>query len=122
MKRSIALSVAALCSVALTSFAGDVVNDTWLDGTRTDPTPPTYSEAGVDGDFDGNLESAWFNASGTMTPSAGHLVLGTPATSASWTTYFTTPGAPITLSNPGDQIAVTWAFTPANVNANNTSQ
>ena len=54
-----------LCGVgalAVTSRAAIVVNDTWQDGTRTDPAAPTYSENGTDSDADGNIESAWFNA------------------------------------------------------------
>ena len=50
-----------------------LVNDTWLDGTRTDPASPTYAENngifGGDADLDGNLESAWFRGgAGTFDP------------------------------------------------------
>ena len=45
---------------AAAGHAAVLVNDTWQDGTRTDPASPTYSENGTDTDADGNLESAWF--------------------------------------------------------------
>ncbi len=54
-------------------------------------------------------------------PERGDLT-GTGASSASWTTYFTPAGTPVTLANTGDFVKVTWVFTPSNVNASNTSQ
>jgi hypothetical protein len=108
--------------------AGVVVNDTWLDGTRTDPASPTYSENGVDSDTDLNLESAWFqsgvgslNPVGLGGPLRGNMTAG-GTTSAAWTTYFTPEGSEVNLANNGDKLRVTWVFTPSNVNANNTSQ
>ncbi len=107
---------------------GVIVNDTWLDGTRTDPAAPTYSENGVDSDGDLNLESAWFQGGvGTLAPVGaggplrGNLTSG-GTTSASWTTYFTPEGSEVNLANNGDKLRVTWVFTPSNVNTNNTSQ
>lgn len=112
-----------------TAHASILVNDTWIDGTRTDPASPTYSEAGTDADADGDLESAWFGSTGTMnvtnpTPGAGPGVLnGTVGDgSSSWTTYFTSEGSPVTLANPGDSIKVKWVFSMANINATNSSQ
>src|ERR1041385_7424612 len=123
MKRSLLLSLTALCGFTMTSYAGDIVNDTWLDGTRTDPASPVYSEFGTDTDLDGNLESAWFNGGGsTMTSSAGHLGTTVGTGSSSWTTYFTPEATPINLANPGDQMVLTWVFTPTGVATAGTSQ
>jgi hypothetical protein len=112
----------AFFSVYSSLTAAVIVNDTWLDGTDTDPVPPVYSESGVDADLDGNLESAWFQGGvGSLDPVAGGpplrgdlTALGT--SSATWTTYFTPEGSEINLANTGDKIRVTWVFTPRNVN------
>ena len=120
--------LSVVCCCILTSRVGAtiLVNDTWLDGDRTDPAAPTYSEMGVDSDADGNLESAWFKGgAGTLAPvGAGGPLEGTGygPSSASWTTYFTSEAGQVTLANPGDQLRVTWVFTPTGVNALNTSQ
>jgi PEP-CTERM motif len=112
-----------------TSAAGAqvLVNDTWLDGTRTDPAG--YSENGVDVDADGNLESSWFRGGdGTLAPvGAGgplraQFSAPTSASSASWTTYFTPAGSEVNLASPGDQLRLTWRFIPDTVNATNTNQ
>jgi len=111
--------------------AADLINDTWIDGTRTDPAAPTYSEAGVDSDGDGNLESAWYGTGGSgstfsvvnanpgVTPG---ILRGTVnlTGSSSWTTYF--GSSPITLANPGDQLKLTWAFTPTSIDTTNNGQ
>src|SRR5262249_14995115 len=111
--------------------AAVIINDTWLDGTRTDPTSANgYAEnngtTGTDADSDGDLESAWFRGgSGTLVPvGAGGPLRGSgnAGSSASWTTYFTPEGSEVVLANPGDQLKVTWVFTPTAVNVNNTSQ
>ena len=117
--------IAAVCGIVAHGSAVILVNDTWQDGTRTDPAAPVYSEDGTDSDADGDLESAWyFTGSGaTMTASPGHLVTTVGASSSSsWETYFTPEGSKITLSGPGDAVRITWVFTPGTVNANNTSQ
>jgi len=128
-RRCGALAVLA-ASLGLGTLArgGVIVNDTWLDGTRTDPAPPTYSENGVDSDGDLNLESAWFQGGdGTLDPLAaggplrGAFSSSTSTSSASWTTYFTPEASPVTLGQ-GDHLRVTWKFKPNNVNASNTSQ
>lgn len=109
-------TLAAAFCVAASASAALIVNDTWRDGTRTDPAPPTYSENGVDSDADGDLESAWFtsNAAGaTVTP--GHYAQATASGSTSWSTYFTPESSPITLANTGDTLKVTWVFKPAGV-------
>jgi len=87
-----------------------------------DPNSP-YSEMGVDYNSSGDFESAWFNASGTLTPSIGHLIGALPSngtSSASWTTYFTTETNPVTLAGTGDQLKITWFFTPSGVNSSST--
>jgi hypothetical protein len=106
-----------------------VVNDRWADADRTGPASPVYSEYGTDSDSDGDLESAWYNGGtgATAVATTNHLTLAprplaSGGGSASWTTYFTAEGAPITLANNGDYVHVTWTFTPTNVNAANTSQ
>ena len=79
---------------------------------------------GVDYNSSGDFESAWFNASGTLTPSVGHLVGALPSngsSSASWTTYFTTVTNPVNLAGTGDQLKITWVFTPSGVNSSSTS-
>src|SRR5436190_5211037 len=119
--------VAMLVRTASVS-AAIIVNDTWQDGTDSDPASPVYSEFGVDSDADTDLESAWFQGGagsldpvGAGGPERGNL--GSAGTSsASWTTYFTPEATPITLANAGDQMKVTWAFKLTNVGANNTSQ
>jgi pectate lyase len=116
----------AVVAIAVPGQAALVVNDTWLDGTRADPTSPTYSENGTDGDFDGDLESAWYKGgAGTLTVvSAGGPLRGSGygTSSASWTTYFTPEVSPVTLASAGDQLKITWVFTPIGVNASNGSQ
>jgi len=102
-----------------------VVNDTWQDSSRTDPASPVYSENGVDSDNDTNIESAWFNAgtSSTMTATQGALTTAAgAAASESMTTFFTPEASPVTLTNAGDAMRVTWVFTPSGVNLSNTSQ
>src|SRR5688572_29820821 len=83
--------------VAGIAQAANLVNDTWRDDTDTDPAAPIYSEAGVDSDADGDLESAWFQGGvGTLDPVVGGGpgplradLTGTGGSSATWTTYFT---------------------------------
>ena len=120
---AIALAVAASTS---SQFAADVVNDTWLDGTRTDPASPVYSEYGYDSDGDLNTESAWLKGgAGTLTVvGAGGPLRGSGfgASSASWYTYFTPAATPVTLGSIGDYMKLTWSFTLSGVNAGNTSQ
>jgi pectate lyase len=126
--RQIVFILALLFVVVVPSHATVLVNDTWLDGTRTDPASPAYSENGTDTDADGDLESAWFKGgAGTLAPvgAGGPLRgdLGAGGTSSgSWTAYFTPEASPITLSGAGDALKLTWTFTLTGVNTNNTSQ
>lgn len=125
MNRRAALLAAAALAFAGTTRAANVVNDTWLDGSDSDPASPVYSENGTDGDADGNLESAWFQGGGGVLDPVGPggPLRGTVTTSSSsWTTYFTPEASPITLNNAGDQLRVTWVFTPGTVGTGNTSQ
>jgi hypothetical protein len=124
----LAVGISALLLHIGTARAATIVNDTWLDGTDDDPASPVYSEFGVDGDADGNLESAWYQGgAGTLNPVAaggperGDLTAG-GASSGSWTTYFTPAATPVTLANTGDFLKVTWQFKLTNTNASNTSQ
>ena len=119
----------AMLTLSTAAHGALLVNDRWADGTDSDPASPTYSEMGVDSDSDGDLESAWFRGGdGTLDPvGAGGPLRGsfsssTSASSASWTTYFTPESNKVNLANSGDQLRVTWAFTPQNVNASNGSQ
>lgn len=109
-KQFVILPIAALCSVALSSHGANILNDTFADGSHLEQNLPT--------------ESQWFNGGtgATLTPSVGSLLMGVPASSASWTTYFAAEGSEATLANAGDNLKLTWVFTPANVNAANTSQ
>ncbi len=119
-----ALAIILAFGVVLPGYATVLVNDTWQDGTRTDPAAPVYSENGTNLDSDADLESAWYNANGTLTASVGHLVGTMPAdgtSSASWTTYFTPELNPVTLAGAGDQLKITWVFTPSGVNSGSTS-
>lgn len=126
---SMAAVLAALSLVTTQrATAAIIVNDTWQDGTDTDPASPIHSEFGVDSDADNNLESVWYQGGvGTLDPVAaggpqrGNMTAG-GTSSASWTTYFTPETSPITLAATGDFVKVTWAFTLTNVNAANTSQ
>jgi hypothetical protein len=118
----IAVATLGLCTIGRAAQV-TLVNDTWQDGTRTDPAAPVYSEIGTDGDADG-LESAWYNGGtgATAVASAGHLLLTPAGSSASWTSYLTPTGSAINLANTGDFVRVTWQFTTGDVNATNGSQ
>ena len=112
---AVAAAAAMVLSPASHARAGQIVNDTWLDGTDSDPAAPTYSEHGVDADADGNVESAWFQGGvGTLDPVGaggplrGNMTAG-GASSASWTTYTTSEANQISLAQ-GETMRVTWQF------------
>ena len=116
-----------LSRTVLPGHATVLVSNVWNTGVRTYPafndTNSPYSEMGVDYNASGDFESAWFNGgSGTMTPSTGHLVTTVTTSSSSWTTYFTTEPSPVTLAGTGDQLKITWVFTPSSVATSGTSQ
>jgi hypothetical protein len=119
------LGVAASLACAIPGYS-QLVNDTWLDGTKDDPA--TYSEYGTDADLDGDLESAWFHGgNGTLDPVGpggplrGDLLAG-GTSSGSWTTYFAPGATSVNLANVGDKLTVTWAFSLTGVGAQNSSQ
>jgi len=119
----LALAVVLGAPAAVNAASAIIVNDTWQDGSRTDPAAPTYSENSVDADFDGNVESAWYNGgASTMTPSPGHLLTDLTGASANWTTYFTAEGAEVNLADNGDALRITWQFSLGGVAAPNASQ
>jgi hypothetical protein len=121
-----------LTGCAANTFAANLINDTWKDQERHQPGSPTYSENGIDSDVDGNLESAWFNTDNSTTsmtvvddaiPGGDYTLRSVPnfTGSASWTTYLTPAASPVTLAGVGDQLRITWKFTPIGVDATNTS-
>ena len=120
MKSKFRPTPAILLGFAVLPFASGqaatLVNDTWLDGNRTE------QESSVDSDLDGNRESAWFGTVSTLSASAGHLTGTVGAGSSSWTTYFASEGSEATLANPGDTLSVSWTFTLTGTNATNASQ
>jgi hypothetical protein len=104
-----------------------IVNDTWQDGTRTQPKVPHYSDNGSDFDGDGDLESQWFQGGGGTLDPAGpggplEMTLGDSG-SSSWTTYFTPEGREVELRAAGEQLKVTWKFSLTGTSSDdNTSQ
>jgi hypothetical protein len=124
----LAVALVAMLFGHASANAAIIVNDTWQDGVRTDPASPTYAEnngaVGTDADSDGDLESAWLvnNNGGSNSTTVGHMTTGVPTGSMNWFTYFTPDATPVTLANTGDQLRVTWQFTPTGVNTGNTSQ
>src|SRR5580704_11018112 len=120
------LLIIALLGITSRGYANILVNDTWQDGTRTDPAAPVYAEnngvVGTDADNDGDIESAWFaSTGGSLTVAApGDLRAVTPGNSLTWLTYFTPESTKVNLG-AGDTLKVTWVFTPSSVNAGNTS-
>ena len=120
-KSSFVRSVRPLCRPGLLSgpisgHAATIVNDTWIDTNRTQPTAPTYSENGTDADADGNLESAWYSSTAAnltvvddAVPGGDRLLRGTVAAASaiSWATHFTPEASPVSLVNPGDQLKIT---------------
>lgn len=130
LQKSLALLVGTgVLAAGIAVPAQVLVNDTWMDGDRTDPASPTYSENGTDSDLDGNIESAWYlggggtlDAVGSGGPLRGNLAAGGNTGSGTWTTYFTAGATPVTLANVGDSLRVTWQFSVSGLGAPNTSQ
>jgi hypothetical protein len=122
-----ATAISCVLGLAVTAQAVVVVNDTWKDDLDSDPASPTYSENGNDADADGDLESAWFQGgAGSLNPVAGAPAgplrgdITATTGSASWTTYFAPEATPVTLTNPGDTMKVTWVFSMTNVSNDTT--
>ena len=129
MKHPPSTIVAFLLSfgMILPGSAAVLVSNVWNTGVRSYPayndSNSPYSEMGVDYNSSGDFESAWFNGGGgTMTSSPGHLVTTVTSSSSSWTTYFTTESSPVTLAGAGDEMKITWVFTPSGVATSGTSQ
>ena len=116
-----AAALAATLYYATAAHATVLINDTWQDGTRSDPAAPDYLENGVDLDLDGDLESAWYRG-GAGTDQAFLAPVGpggplrldlTPnlTLQSSITTYFATEASPVTLG-VGERLKFTFVFTP----------
>ncbi len=87
--------LAALFAHVLSGHATVLLDDTWLDGTRTETNLPE--------------ESAWFASTASSLAAATNLMTGTIPTTSSrhWWTYFTSSGnSPATL-NIGETLRVT---------------
>lgn len=130
----VTLALYALAPSSRAQTTNLVVDDTFNEANRQYPTLPPYSDDGVV-NSDGDIESAFIRGgSGTITvtaPGGGPAVAGSPnvlvgsgegANSASWYTYFTTNNGAVTLQNPGDEMILTWQFTPTGVAAMNNNQ
>jgi pectate lyase len=112
--RQITLILALLFGVAASGYADDIifVNDTWADGDRT--------SSGPDGS---GIDSPWYATSGTsLTATTGKMTATMSTNSLTFLTYFAPDSNPITLSGAGDELKITWTFTPNSVNSSNTSQ
>jgi hypothetical protein len=125
MKRQIHSLIAAVVAAMFGTAAAQaapmtLVRDTWQDSERATPPAPVYSEAGVDGDQDGDLESAWFNGGegSVMTASPGNFRLDPVEAPATWTTYFTSEEGAFGLGN----LLFTWRFRTGDVSASDTGQ
>lgn len=114
MKRlnSVLLALTTASAFVLSSQASIILNDTWADGNRT--------SSGPDG---GGIDSAWFASTGSaLTATTGTMSAAIGSGSLTYLTYYAAQGSPLALVNPGDNLLITWVFTPRNVNAANTSQ
>jgi hypothetical protein len=127
-KRAFYIIVVLVLGFVLPTKATVLVSNVWNFTSRTypaynDPNSP-YSEMGVDYNSSGDFESAWFSSSSSAltVPAAGDLRAVQPATSLSLTTYFTSEGSEVNLANAGDELKITWVFTPNTVSSANTSQ
>ncbi len=118
-----ALAVATIGTRAPAATITTLIQDTWQDGDRTTPPAPIYSEAGVDADLDGDLESAWFNGGegSVMTASPGNLRLDPADAIATWTTYMSANGTAVNLEQ-NHWVLVTWRFRTGDVNTSNAEQ
>ena len=87
-----------------------VLDDQWLDGTRTDTSLPA--------------EAAWYaNVAASLTAKTNALV-GTPdpAVTMTWWTYFTSNSAAPVQLKMSDTLRLTLTFTTSGVNASNSSK
>ena len=105
---SVTSSVATL--TVLTPVSIPILDDHWLDGTRTNTLLPS--------------NSAWYASSAASLTAAPNSLNGLADSSSarSWWTYFTTnPAAPVQL-NASESLQITLSFILNGVNANNTSR
>lgn len=122
------LAALAAATFASSALATIIVHDRFSDADRSDPAAPVYSEYGLDTDFDGDIESAWYVGTGSgsgggITMSPGNMrMVNASGTSTTFTNYFTPEATPVTLANAGDTMSITWRFRTGDVNASNTSQ
>jgi hypothetical protein len=139
----VAAAILVVCALASSSRAQTtnlIVDDTfnsgvdYYPGTSTGSVSP-YSDDGVVNSY-GDIESAFIRAgSGTITvtaPGGGAAVVGSPnvlfgngegANSATWYTFFTSStSSAVKLVNPGDEMILTWQFTPTGVAVINNNQ
>ena len=87
-----------------------VLDDCWLDGTRTNTALPN--------------EAAWYANAASALVAATNRLMGSPdpANTLMWWTYFTTNAAvPVTL-NVSNTLRLTLAFKPGGVNVSNSSR
>jgi hypothetical protein len=112
-------ALVAACGWSAAVSAATLVNDTWLDGNRTDPATAAstgpHSENGSDADADGDLESVWYTSTAAaMAVTPGHLTTTQQTGSSSYTTYFAPDASAVTLAQ-GETLRLTWQFTPTGV-------
>ncbi len=111
-----------LYSLTFAARAQTLVNDSWADGTRTDPAAPTYSEFGTDSDSDGDIESAWIaaNRATNFIAAVGSLTFYPASSSRAGLTYFTPAASPVTLAD-GQGLRVSLTFKPSGVAASSSA-
>lgn len=126
MKRPVHIVCSTGClllGLALSTRAQILVNDSWRDGTRTDPGVPTYSEFGTDADSDGDIESFWIaaNRATNFIAAVGSLTFyPTSGSSRAGLTYFTPAASPVTLAD-GQALKITAVFSPNNLAGQNSA-
>ena len=87
-----------------------VLDDKWLDGTRSDTSLPD--------------EAAWYaNVAASLTAKTNSLIgAPDPASTLTWWTYFTSNSASLAQLKVSDALRLTLAFTTSGVNASNSSK
>ena len=107
---SVTSAVATLTVNTVVASTNVLLDDRWLDGTRTDTLLPT--------------DAAWYaSAAATLVAATNSLIgLPDPAATMTWWTYFTANSlSPVPLG-VSDTLRVTLAFTPGGLNASNSSR
>ena len=70
----------------------------------------------VAGRADTLARTNWYSSGGNMTASPGHLAITLTNTTDYFATFYFAPtNSPLTLAQPGNQIKLTWKFTPTDV-------